>query len=811
MSTDILSPEPRFGKLNVLVTKLQEFLSHVADEHEDEEVSLPQHLNGLVATNSIVPQQTDQTLKEETLPSCSNETKQLHETRQPPSARSRRKPLIVVRHTGQDESDCSSDSRSIASNDSSDLNFDFLPKGTVVVRPQPVEDDADEFRGPEFGSKTRSKQNRLIKQNFDYQVVSCTACGQQVNHFQKDSVYRHPALKVLICKSCFRYYMSDDISKDADGTDAQCRWCAEGGNLICCDYCTNAFCKKCVLRNFGRKELSVILDPDKKWHCYVCCPEPLVRLVLTCDSTLQNLQNGGSRRARLEPQRGKILDQKGQHHQTQDGQAFSLSSGLLQRTQRLIEMTMALNQSFVQFMEGCEEDSSDEEEDRTLKLRDYSNVPIDLQNAYDALQQAVETELRRCGQGDLRTLYPSSEPEQPASKVKEGETSTMGDDQEDERDIQPMDEESRCSLWVQQMPPQSSTDASMEGNSIFESDKSSSNDLEMISMKKSMPHDQSSSPSYSSSSSSSTLTPLVKPRPRGRGRPRKHPPKLQRAVEPSSHSSSSETGGCASESGCDSDFKDQQTTTKGVSPLNAARSFHVSPNFYLQTVSCTACPQQMNHFQWDAMYRHPALGVLICKSCYSYYMSDDISKDVDGTDEQCRWCAEGGNLICCDYCTNAFCKKCILRNFGRKALSVILDAGKKWHCYVCNPEALVGLVLACDATLESLHNYGTKRARLDPQRTDIFVQKGPFGHTQDFFVSVHLSERNQRLVEMTTALNESYMQFMQSFREVNFDDEEERTMKLKAYFHILVDLKKAHDALKNTVEAEIQRCPLKGP
>lgn len=119
----------------------------------------------------------------------------------------------------------------------------------------------------------------------------------------------------------------------------------------------------------------------------------------------------------------------------------------------------------------------------------------------------------------------------------------------------------------------------------------------------------------------------------------------------------------------------------------------------------------------------------------------------------------------------------------------------------------MGLVQACDATLESVHNYGSKRARLDP---DIFGQKGPFGHTQDFMASGHLSERNQRLVEMTVALNESYMQFMQSFRKTNFDDEEEdRTLKLRAYFHILLDLKRAHDALKETVEAEIQRCTLK--
>lgn len=37
---------------------------------------------------------------------------------------------------------------------------------------------------------------------YELERVNCTACGQQVNHFQRDSVYRHPMLKVLICKVC---------------------------------------------------------------------------------------------------------------------------------------------------------------------------------------------------------------------------------------------------------------------------------------------------------------------------------------------------------------------------------------------------------------------------------------------------------------------------------------------------------------------------------------------------------------------------------------------------------------------------------
>ena len=62
--------------------------------------------------------------------------------------------------------------------------------------------------------------------------------------------------------------------------------------------------------------------------------------------------------------------------------------------------------------------------------------------------------------------------------------------------------------------------------------------------------------------------------------------------------------------------------------------------------------------------------------CYSWYDSAEIEQDEDGMDEQCRWCGDGGNLICCDFCHNAFCKGCIKKNLGRKELSEIIDAGK---------------------------------------------------------------------------------------------------------------------------------------
>lgn len=63
------------------------------------------------------------------------------------------------------------------------------------------------------------------------------------------------------------------------------------------------------------------------------------------------------------------------------------------------------------------------------------------------------------------------------------------------------------------------------------------------------------------------------------------------------------------------------------------------------------------------------------QSCYEFYTSGEVGQDSDGMDNQCRWCGEGGNLIVCDYCHNAFCKSCVRRNFGRAAVAE-LERGK---------------------------------------------------------------------------------------------------------------------------------------
>ncbi|KAM8965743.1 transcriptional regulator ATRX-like isoform 3-T4 [Sarcophilus harrisii] len=110
----------------------------------------------------------------------------------------------------------------------SEENSDVLltksfPEGNVVVQPEPKKEDKDDFQEPEVGhkSKMETKTSKRHVGERLHEIVCCTACGQQVNHYE-DSVYRHPALNVLICKSCY-IYTSDDIRHDSTRPHKHCR------------------------------------------------------------------------------------------------------------------------------------------------------------------------------------------------------------------------------------------------------------------------------------------------------------------------------------------------------------------------------------------------------------------------------------------------------------------------------------------------------------------------------------------------------------------------------------------------------------
>lgn len=78
-----------------------------------------------------------------------------------------------------------------------------------------------------------------------FQRLHCTACNVHlgsapIGYFNR---YIHPLLKVLLCKPCYDFYCSGEFDKDEDGSEMYCRWCGQGGKVMCCAQCAYVFCQ----------------------------------------------------------------------------------------------------------------------------------------------------------------------------------------------------------------------------------------------------------------------------------------------------------------------------------------------------------------------------------------------------------------------------------------------------------------------------------------------------------------------------------------------------------------------------------------
>jgi len=104
--------------------------------------------------------------------------------------------------------------------------------------------------------------------------VNCTICNTQVFPKIRKSLYAHPILKVVLCRTCFGYYGRGEFTKDINGTDEFCRWCADGGVLLMCDNCENAFCRKCIKSNLSRSDFKLAVKSNN-WNCLICDPTPI--------------------------------------------------------------------------------------------------------------------------------------------------------------------------------------------------------------------------------------------------------------------------------------------------------------------------------------------------------------------------------------------------------------------------------------------------------------------------------------------------------------------------------------------------------
>ncbi|KAK9875679.1 hypothetical protein WA026_009475 [Henosepilachna vigintioctopunctata] len=147
----------------------------------------------------------------------------------------------------------------------------------------------DEMTGSEISFNLTAEEQQLRKKLYgpnnpiEYSKIHCTACNVHLGSALAGQTNRfvHPLLKVLICKECYHFYTSGEFEKDEDGSEFYCRWCGQGGEVLCCTMCEFVFCKKCIRINFGRKKLTEVRDRDD-WKCFRCDPSQLKALRAMC-------------------------------------------------------------------------------------------------------------------------------------------------------------------------------------------------------------------------------------------------------------------------------------------------------------------------------------------------------------------------------------------------------------------------------------------------------------------------------------------------------------------------------------------------
>ncbi|MCO5556932.1 hypothetical protein L7F22_010487 [Adiantum nelumboides] len=131
----------------------------------------------------------------------------------------------------------------------------------------------------------------------------------------------------------------------------------------------------------------------------------------------------------------------------------------------------------------------------------------------------------------------------------------------------------------------------------------------------------------------------------------------------------------------------QQDKTKDLE-MSDVPSMEITKDSFSARFICTMCGKQLN---CDQVLKHPLFDVVVCMPCRQFYQSGPISKDTSGRDNECSWCANGGDVVLCDGCDKVFCGRCIERNFGEEELERILDR-EEWRCYCCNDEPLVSKI-----------------------------------------------------------------------------------------------------------------------
>ncbi|KAL3319451.1 hypothetical protein Ciccas_001881 [Cichlidogyrus casuarinus] len=84
----------------------------------------------------------------------------------------------------------------------------------------------------------------------------------------------------IYLQACLTSFNTGRFQRGSDGKHEICTWCADGGELVCCDICPNAFCKSCIKKNLGLSFYRSIegLSEEEIWRCLLCNQNPLKHL-----------------------------------------------------------------------------------------------------------------------------------------------------------------------------------------------------------------------------------------------------------------------------------------------------------------------------------------------------------------------------------------------------------------------------------------------------------------------------------------------------------------------------------------------------
>nr|XP_034969450.1 transcriptional regulator ATRX isoform X7 [Zootoca vivipara] len=208
------------SKLTTLVQKLHDFLAHSSEESEDAKSPPRLTIDKFGMTENIptpVPTQMENCREEGS--SSSEKSKSLC------SPRSKRKPTVVTKYVGSDdEQTLDETTNQDVSNENSENEVDMksLPKGTIVVQPEPVRnEDKDDFKGPEFRNRNtaRTKPETQKKRGGDEGDNKSQTVPMEEEEDDDDDPENRIAKKMLLEEIKANLSSEDETSSDEESDE----------------------------------------------------------------------------------------------------------------------------------------------------------------------------------------------------------------------------------------------------------------------------------------------------------------------------------------------------------------------------------------------------------------------------------------------------------------------------------------------------------------------------------------------------------------------------------------------------------------